>query len=45
MTGYARPEKMEGLAFAPLTIRPTLMALIEQEIALRARKASRPASG
>ena len=33
MTGYARPEAMEKLAFAPLTIRPTLMALIEQEIA------------
>ncbi len=33
MTGYARPEAMEKLAFAPLTIRPTLMALIEQEAA------------
>ncbi|WP_311728308.1 RNA degradosome polyphosphate kinase [Roseococcus suduntuyensis] len=33
MTGYARPEDMEKLAFAPLTIRPTLMGLIEQEIA------------
>ncbi len=33
MTGYARPEAMEKLAFAPLTIRPTLMGLIEQEIA------------
>ncbi|SHJ81266.1 polyphosphate kinase [Roseomonas rosea] len=32
MTGYARPEKMESLAFAPLTLRPTLMGLIEQEI-------------
>ncbi|SDD83894.1 RNA degradosome polyphosphate kinase [Belnapia rosea] len=31
MTGYARPERMEGLAFAPLTIRPTLLGLIEQE--------------
>ncbi len=31
MTGYARPDRMEGLAFAPLTIRPTLMGLIEQE--------------
>lgn len=36
MTGYARPEAMEKLAFAPLTIRPTLMALIEQEIAFAA---------
>ncbi len=33
MTGYARPEAMQKLAFAPLTIRPTLMALIEQEVA------------
>jgi polyphosphate kinase len=33
MTGYARPEAMERLAFAPLTLRPTLLALIEQEIA------------
>nr|WP_236020041.1 RNA degradosome polyphosphate kinase [Sabulicella rubraurantiaca] len=32
MTGYARPEAMEKLAFAPLTIRPTLRGLIEQEI-------------
>ncbi|WP_245214166.1 RNA degradosome polyphosphate kinase [Roseomonas indoligenes] len=33
MTGYARPETMESLAFAPLTLRPTLMGLIEGEIA------------
>ena len=33
MTGYARPETMEGLAFAPLTLRPALLGLIEQEIA------------
>jgi len=32
MTGYARPETMEALAFSPLTIRPTLLGLIEQEI-------------
>jgi polyphosphate kinase len=32
MTGYARPETMEGLAFSPLTIRPALMGLIEREI-------------
>ena len=31
MTGYARPETMEKLAFSPLTIRPTLLAMIEQE--------------
>lgn len=33
LTGYARPEKMQSLAFSPLTIRPTLMGLIEQEVA------------
>ena len=33
MTGYARPEKMEALAFSPLTIRPTLLGLIDAEIA------------
>ncbi|MDO9710479.1 RNA degradosome polyphosphate kinase [Paracraurococcus lichenis] len=32
MTGYARPETMDALAFSPLTIRPTLLGLIEQEI-------------
>ncbi|RAI57457.1 RNA degradosome polyphosphate kinase [Roseicella frigidaeris] len=32
MTGYARPETMEALAFSPLTTRPTLLGLIEQEI-------------
>ncbi len=32
MTGYARPEAMDRLAFAPLTIRPTILALIEAEI-------------
>ena len=25
MTGYARPERMDALAFSPLTIRPTLI--------------------
>ena len=32
MTGYARPEKMDSLAFSPLTIRRTLDELIEAEI-------------
>jgi polyphosphate kinase len=32
MTGYARPEKMDALAFSPLTIRPTLLKLIDAEI-------------
>jgi len=33
MTGYARPEKMEKIAFAPVTLRPTLYELIDAEIA------------
>ncbi|MHC8509784.1 MAG: RNA degradosome polyphosphate kinase [Rhodospirillales bacterium] len=33
MTGYAKPEKMEKLAFAPLTLRSTLLKGIEGEIA------------
>ena len=33
MTGYARPEAMEKLAFSPLTTRPTILGLIEREIA------------
>ncbi len=33
MTGYARPERMEKLAIAPLTLRSTLRQLVEDEIA------------
>jgi polyphosphate kinase len=33
MTGYARPERMEKLAIAPLTLRSTLRQLIEDEAA------------
>jgi len=33
MTGYARPEAMEQLAFSPLTTRKTIDALIDAEIA------------
>ena len=33
MTGYARPEAMEQLAFSPLTTRKTLVALVDAEIA------------
>lgn len=33
MTGYARPETMELLAFSPLTTRKTLTTLIDTEIA------------
>jgi polyphosphate kinase len=32
MTGYAKPEAMEQLAFSPLTTRKTVGALIEAEI-------------
>jgi polyphosphate kinase len=32
MTGYARPERMDSLAFSPLTTRSTLMGLMDQEI-------------
>jgi len=32
MTGYAKPKPMEKIAFAPLTLRSTLLALIEAEI-------------
>ncbi|MDE8346300.1 MAG: RNA degradosome polyphosphate kinase [Acidocella sp.] len=32
MTGYARPETMEALAFSPLTTRRTINALIDDEI-------------
>jgi len=32
MTGYARPEKMEKIAFAPVTLRSTLYELIDAEI-------------
>ncbi|MBV9655733.1 MAG: RNA degradosome polyphosphate kinase, partial [Acetobacteraceae bacterium] len=32
MTGYAQPEKMDALAFSPLTTREVLMELIEHEI-------------
>src|SRR5476649_1802031 len=42
MTGYARPEKMEKLAFAPVTLRPTLYALIDAEI--DKAKAGKPAA-
>lgn len=42
MTGYARPEHMEALAFSPLTIRPRLLSLIDGEIAHA--RAGRPAN-
>jgi polyphosphate kinase len=32
MTGYARPERMDALAFSPLTTRNTLLELIDREI-------------
>jgi polyphosphate kinase len=42
MTGYARPEAMESLGFSPLTIRPILLGLIDQEIAFA--REGKPAS-
>jgi polyphosphate kinase len=42
ITGYARPEQMDALAFSPLTTRTTLYALIEREIAFA--HAGRPAT-
>jgi polyphosphate kinase len=42
MTGYAKPEKMDQLAFSPLTIRKTLVELIDAEIAFA--RAGKPAT-
>jgi polyphosphate kinase len=33
MTGYAKPERMDALAFSPLTTRAVLMELVDREIA------------
>ncbi len=41
MTGYAKPNSMDAIAFSPLTIRSTLMALIDKEIAFA--RAGKPA--
>ncbi len=42
MTGYAKPEAMDALAFSPLTIRTTLEGLIDAEI--EHAQAGRPAA-
>ena len=42
MTGYATPESTEKVAFAPITLRPTLLRLINDEI--EHVKAGRPGS-
>jgi polyphosphate kinase len=42
MTGYARPERMDALAFSPLTTRSTLLDLIDQEIGFS--RAGKPGS-
>ena len=42
MTGYARPEAMEKIAFAPVTLRPMLYELIDAEAANAA--AGKPAA-
>jgi polyphosphate kinase len=33
MTGYAKPERTEKVAFAPMTLRSTILQLIDDEIA------------
>ena len=45
MTGYARPEKMDALAFSPLTTRSTLNDLIDREIAYAQQAKPREGSG
>jgi len=42
MTGYARPETMDAISFAPITLRRELIALIEAEAAHA--RAGRPAT-
>jgi polyphosphate kinase len=42
MTGYAPPDRLEELALAPITLRATLLQLIEDEIAHA--RAGRPAA-
>ena len=42
LTGYAQPERMDALAFSPLTLRRVLVELIEREIAFA--QAGRPAA-
>ncbi len=42
MTGYARPARMDAIAFSPLTLRATLVEMIDREI-LFARE-GKPAS-
>src|SRR5690606_29647906 len=41
MTGYAKPEMLEKIAISPLTLKPLLLQLIEEEIAHA--QAGRPA--
>jgi polyphosphate kinase len=42
LTGYARPDGMDALAYSPLTLRTVLIELIEREIGLA--RAGKPAS-
>ena len=42
MTGYAKPERMDRIAFAPLTLRSTLNHLIDAEA--EAARAGKPAA-
>lgn len=41
VTGYSKPKEMEAMAISPLTMKPTLIGLIEDEITHA--KAGRPA--
>ncbi|NPD65946.1 RNA degradosome polyphosphate kinase [Lichenicola cladoniae] len=38
MTGYAKPNSMDAIAFSPLTVRSTLVSLIDKEIAFAVAK-------
>ncbi len=42
ITGYARPDRMEKLDYSPVTLKPRLLALIEQEV--ENAKAGKPAA-
>ncbi|HEY3813043.1 MAG TPA: RNA degradosome polyphosphate kinase [Caulobacteraceae bacterium] len=42
ITGYARPEELEKLAFSPFTLKQTLLELIGQEV--KNAKAGKPAA-
>ena len=45
MTGYARPDRLEKIAVAPVNLRKTVLKLIEEEIAHVAAGPARARSG